>query len=447
MLVYATVVLLILSIRIFYNYIRLWPISGPVYACVSDLWRGYAHQSPDYSRRLRKLHQKHGQVVRIGPTVVSISEPEAIVRFYGSREQEKSIRDFPLISERDQAVSSICISNGLRNGSINDVSCQHTNFLRYEGIIDQSASDLISALLRYRILEITGPLQVFASEFVHRVLTKMPWNSSKGVAGTGPSPSMVEYLMLWSPIMRLKRERQELFSCMLSRQYSWAPPGFNPEGQNEEVNEISKDYSSVVTAGLKAISTAFVSTFPLLLQHPETMGRLVEEVDTAFYNENLSESSQWEEVSRLRYLDAVFKESIRCQPTTSSIEVSVSRSDTTIAGHYLPAGTVIEWQSDSFKIDEDVYGEDVENFRPERWLVADQQERKHMEQGLLAFYISRQTCMASPVVFLELKKVIVMILLQFNMELLASDGNFPEERSQDAEFLPRMVVNLVQRVH
>jgi len=289
-------------------------------------------------------------------------------------------------------------------------------------IIDQSASDLISALQRYRILEITGPLQIFASEFVHRVLTKMPWKSSKGVAGTRPSPSMVEYLMLWSPIMRLKRERQELFSCIPSRQYSWAHPGFNPEGQNEEVNEISEDYSSVVTAGLKAISTAFVSTFPLLLQHPETMGRLVEEVDTAFYNENLSESSLWEEVSRLRYLDAVFKESIRCQPTTSSIEVSVSRSDTAIAGHDLPVGTVIEWHPDSFKIDEDIYGEDVENFRPERWLVADQQERRHMEQGLLAFYISRRTCMASRVVFLELKKVVVMILLQFNV---SNDAQLP----------------------
>jgi len=89
MLVYATAAVLILSIRIFYNYIRLWPVSGPVYACVSDLWRGYAQKSPDYSRRLRKLHQKHGQVVRIGPTVVSISEPEAIAQFYDTREQEK----------------------------------------------------------------------------------------------------------------------------------------------------------------------------------------------------------------------------------------------------------------------------------------------------------------------------------------------------------------------
>lgn len=214
--------------------------------------------------------------------------------------------------------------------------------------------------------------------------------------------------------MRLKRERQELFSCVSTQKYSWTPPGSNLEGRNEEVNEISKDYLSVVTAGFNAISTAFVSTFSLLLRHPETMGRLTEEIDAAFYNERLSEFPQWEEVSRLHYLDAVFKESMRCQVTTSSIEVSVP-GGSTISENYLPAGIVIDWQPDSFKIDQDVYGEDVEEFRPERWLVADQQKRKRMEQGLLAFYTSRRTCAAARVVFLELKKVIVMILLQFNV--------------------------------
>jgi hypothetical protein len=33
------------------------------------------------------------------------------------------------------------------------------------------------------------------------------------------------------------------------------------------------------------------------------------------------------------------------------------------------------------------------------------------------------------------------------MQLLASDGHSSEELSQDAEFLPRMVVSLAQRVH
>lgn len=81
MLVYATVVVLILSIRLLYNYTRLLPIPGPFYACVSDLWRGYAQKSPNFSRRLHKLHQNHGQVVRIGPNVVSISEPELLHGF------------------------------------------------------------------------------------------------------------------------------------------------------------------------------------------------------------------------------------------------------------------------------------------------------------------------------------------------------------------------------
>jgi hypothetical protein len=89
MLVCAIIVVLVLSIHFYYNYTRLWPIPGPVCACVSDLWRGYARKSPSYSRRLRKLHQRHGQVVRVGPNVISISEPEAIARIYGSRDQEK----------------------------------------------------------------------------------------------------------------------------------------------------------------------------------------------------------------------------------------------------------------------------------------------------------------------------------------------------------------------
>lgn len=304
--------------------------------------------------------------------------------------------------------------NELRSGSISDFLCRNANVLRHEGIIDHSASDLISALQRYRILEMTGPLQVFASELAQKVFAKMPW-SGKGVIGTEPSLSTVEYLTIWSPIMKLKRERQELFSCASTRKYAWTPPGSNLEGRNEEVNEISNHYLSAVMAGLNAISTAFVSTFSLLLRHPETMGRLAEEIDAAFYNERLSEPIQWEEVSRLRYLDAVFKESIRHQATTSSIEVSVRVGGATIGGNYLPTGTVIEWQPDFFKIDEDIYGEDVKEFRPERWLVAGQQKRKRMEQGLLAFYVSRRTCAATRVVFLELKKVIVMVLLQFNV--------------------------------
>lgn len=90
MLVYAIVVALVVFVRVFYSYTRLWPIPGPAYACVSGLWRGYAQRSPDYSRRLRKMHERYGRVVRIGPNTVSVSDPVAITRMYGrSMDEEK----------------------------------------------------------------------------------------------------------------------------------------------------------------------------------------------------------------------------------------------------------------------------------------------------------------------------------------------------------------------
>lgn len=249
----------------------------------------------------------------------------------------------------------------------------------------------------------------------------MRLESGKGVTGAGHSSSVIEYLLLRSPIMKLKRERQELFSCVSTRQYSWTPHpgeeyGLNSADGDEGIdNWLSDDYLSLVAAGVDVISKAFVSTFVLLLRRPGAMDRVKREIDTTFYNGSLSGIPQWEEVSRLRYLDAVLKESIRYQATTSSFKISVPAGGTIIAGHYLPAGTVIEWRLDAFNFDQDIYGEHVGDFLPERWLVADLQRRERMEQGLLAFYISGQSCAAVRVISLELKKVIVMILLQFNV--------------------------------
>ena len=141
-----------------------------------------------------------------------------------------------------------------------------------------------------------------------------------------------------------------------------------------------------------------------------------EEIDTAFYNENLSDPLQWREASRLCYLDAVLKESMRHgRATRSRIEKSVATGGTPIDGHYLPAGTIVEWQVNALHCDSEIYGEDVEDFRPERWLVRNTQKRKRMEQGLLAFNISALTCVPVRATWLELKKVVILILLQFNV--------------------------------
>ena len=83
MLVHAIILVLIVFVRVFYNHTRLRSIPGPVFAGVSGLWRGYVQNFAGYRQTLSELHQRHGQVVRIGPNVVSVCDPVAIARIYG----------------------------------------------------------------------------------------------------------------------------------------------------------------------------------------------------------------------------------------------------------------------------------------------------------------------------------------------------------------------------
>lgn len=45
-----------------------------------------------------------------------------------------------------------------------------------------------------------------------------------------------------------------------------------------------------------------------------------------------------------------------------------------VSGHYFPAGTVLSVPSYTIHRDPAVWGEDIEEFRPERWFEGDQAE-------------------------------------------------------------------------
>lgn len=269
---------------------------------------------------------------------------------------------------------------------------------QYEGIIDQPAGSLISAFRRNRSFDIIYPLQIFVSEFVRRTVVDAIL-SPPDASVVGMAPSTLESLFLWAP------SAPGVSHCL----------DFVGHGASEP-KETSMEYLEVLEAGTDAISFAFISALVFLMKHPEAMTCARNEVDRASFNGNLSDLPRWGEVCRLSYLDALLKESVLHGPSSkSSMKKSVVSGGMAVSGHYLPAKTVVKWWSDTFQNNQDIYGEDVEEFRPERWLVADPYARKRMEQALLAFNISRRTCVAVRAAWLELKKKFVLILLQFNV--------------------------------
>lgn len=61
----------------------LWDLPGPALAKVSNLWRLIEAWKGHQELVLQKLHREHGELVQVGPNVVSIADPDAIETIYG----------------------------------------------------------------------------------------------------------------------------------------------------------------------------------------------------------------------------------------------------------------------------------------------------------------------------------------------------------------------------
>ena len=65
------------------NYLRLRHIPGPFLAGCTDLWRLIVVFNGRADLTYVKLHEKYGDVVRIGPNCVSVMGTDALPAIYG----------------------------------------------------------------------------------------------------------------------------------------------------------------------------------------------------------------------------------------------------------------------------------------------------------------------------------------------------------------------------
>lgn len=91
----------------------------------------------------------------------------------------------------------------------------------------------------------------------------------------------------------------------------------------------------------------------------------------------------WGEIARLPYLDACVNEAIRLHPPFClPFERVVPQNGIEIGGRFLPGGTVIGINPWVVNHDRGVFGQDADDWRPERWLESKDRYRE-MEQSNL----------------------------------------------------------------
>jgi cytochrome P450 len=173
--------------------------------------------------------------------------------------------------------------------------------------------------------------------------------------------------------------------------------------------EVSALVMSILTAGAGTTGYAAAIVLYHLMRNPKALAALEKELGKA-------SSSCFEDLNKLKYLDAVIKESMRI---TSTIGHGIWRvappGGIKVAGVHVPAGTVMEVHVGLAHRNKDVFGDDSDDFRPERWLEAGEKQRIRMEKTWLGFGTGKRVCLGQNIAMLELKKLIPRLVTSFQV--------------------------------
>jgi cytochrome P450 len=163
----------------------------------------------------------------------------------------------------------------------------------------------------------------------------------------------------------------------------------------------------LILAGADTSSKAIGGIMLHLITSPGPYGRLQEELDLASASGSISSHITDDDAKRLPYLQAVIKEGLRMWPPVSGIAPRVSKTDETVCGLHIPAGTSVTWAAWPLQRHKPTFGEDADIFRPERWLEAEPEKQKAMESAMMTvFGVGRPECLGKNIALLNLNKTL-----------------------------------------
>ncbi|KAJ0353069.1 hypothetical protein COL154_001677 [Colletotrichum chrysophilum] len=462
---------------------------GPFLASLTDWWRFFdvKGQRPEVTHQ--KLHEKYGNVVRLGPNTLSFADPAALKTIYGlNKGFVKS--DFYIVQQ------SVVKGHSLQSLFSTTDNSFHSQFRRcvnsafsmsalvqYEPFVDNTTKLFLSQTEKLFAgnpegCDFTTWLQFYAFD----VIGEITYSKRHGfieknedidgivaylsklflyVAPIGQIPLLDRlflknpiYLKLsqWGfidstfPVARFARARMAERLPELNGKEPLLPVT-NGKKLAEQPDLLSKflaarearpDFMSDVLVQTMAVSMAFAGSettaislaavFYYLLRTPTALARLKEELDQFGREGGFSDTETglvtWTESQKLVYLDACIKEAFRMHPAAGlPLERIVPEQGAEIAGTFVKGGTIVGCSAWIIHRRPEIWGADVDTYRPERWLVdetkdreAEEQRIKEMNGHMFQFGMGSRTCIGKNISLLEIYKVVPSLLRRFDIK-------------------------------
>ncbi|KAE8153715.1 cytochrome P450 [Aspergillus avenaceus] len=201
------------------------------------------------------------------------------------------------------------------------------------------------------------------------------------------------------------------------------------DGLTEE--ELGANASILVTAGSETTASLLSGVTFWLLQSPEVLAQVTQEVRTAMQSET---DITFESVTtRLPFLLACIEEGFRTYPPVPSGFQRVTQTATCISGYSVPSGTkVAVHQSSAYRSPLNFHHAD--RFIPERWLPEARENPDspfyHDRRDVLQpFSIGPRNCIGRNLAHNEMRLILARVLWNFDLALCQESRGWADQRS------------------
>lgn len=179
----------------------------------------------------------------------------------------------------------------------------------------------------------------------------------------------------------------------------------------------------LIQAGADTTGTALGSILRFLLTNPSALARARAEIEIANKAGLLSQPVLYDETrAHLPFFVACIKEGLRLHPPATNLFARVvPKGGKILDEHFIPAGTEVTTHAYTVQRNKEFYGEDAEEFKPERWMVSEKRNFE-LEAAQFTFGIGPRVCIGKDIGLMELHKLlpeVSLMMRQIVMWLIA----------------------------
>ncbi|RMZ84878.1 hypothetical protein DV738_g457, partial [Chaetothyriales sp. CBS 135597] len=392
-------------------------IPGPFLASFTDLWRLFDVATAIAHETHIKLHRDTGSsLVRIGPRIVSVSDPALIPKIYGLNSGFTKTKYYTLylLPYNGQFTPSLftTLDEGYHSKYKKPIANAYamSTLVTFEPLIDSTSSLFMKRLDEFAEAGVTFDFGQWLQMYAFDVIGEIIFSKKLGFLDTktdvdgimadirfkvgygsiiGQIPTLDKYITK-SPLALALIPSHPVVKFTVARmneRLAAKADGVDDTKRDflTRCFEAKSKYPQLVTdrtirmynldnvfAGSDTTGISFRAIFYYLMKSPDCLKKVVAELDEAEAAGNLSEFVTWKESNSLPYLQACIKEALNV-------------------------------------------------FRPDRWLEASPEQLAAMDRASLTFGHGARSCIGKNISLLELAKLVPQLLRHYEISFPSPD--------------------------